>query len=338
MNTDDEFQSKFPPERLTRRSAFLSLTLVTAIAVSAVCALSRADLIHRYSFATDAAVGGSALDTGSVGGADGMLRNVATVSGGQLQFNNPNFSPASFAGGYLALPPSILPSSGSVTIEQWGTYNGSGFFTEAYAFTDHANDLGSPEVVSNPPGANVGQYLLHAVSAPQPNPLPTPPGGGPPVANTGGSHVAQTTMGYAGGPETDAYGTTPGIGAGGGGGYLDDGGTYMTATVIDGDAGTLSYYLYRVSDGLGGLQQTIAAVPLSSYSFTNAYLGRSPFLADNWLSGSVDEFRIFSDARSANQIAADFGAGPNAVVPEPATLTLVFGALSLLVAARRRGR
>ena len=106
-----------------------------------------------------------------------------------------------------------------------------------------------------------------------------------------------------------AYGTTPGLGFAGGG-YLDNGQTYMAATVIDGTAGTLSYYVFRTSDGLGGLQSTIPALPLSGYTFTNAYLGRSAFPADNSTSGSVDEFRIYNEARTTAQILADFVAGP----------------------------
>src|SRR5262249_15111417 len=95
-----------------------------------------------------------------------------------------------------------------------------------------------------------------------------------------------------------------------------------------------------VSDGVGGLQQTITAVPLSSYSFTNAYLGRSPFLADNAISGNVDEFRIYTDARSAGQVAADYAVGPNGgVVPEPASIALAaIVPLGLFTAARRSRR
>ena len=74
----------------------------------------------------------------------------------------------------------------------------------------------------------------------------------------------------------------------------------MSATVIDGSAGTLSYYLYDLSQGgVGGLQQTITSIPLSSYLFTNAYLGRSAFAGDNSTNGSIDEFRIYNNAQSA---------------------------------------
>ena len=81
-------------------------------------------------------------------------------------------------------------------------------------------------------------------------------------------------------------------------------------------------------------QQTIPAIPLSSYSFTQAFIGRSDFDGDNATAGSVDEFRIYDNAQSASAIAADFAAGPN-VVPEPSSLAFVaIGALGLL--ARRR--
>lgn len=306
---------------LPRKSALIALMAAAQLAVWT--STSHAVISHRYSFAADA--------SDSVGGANGTLRGRATVSGGQLQTNNPLFSPASDAnGGYLSMPASILPASGSVTIEQWGTYSGSGFFTEAYTFTNHNNDFVNP--ISNPPGANNGQYLMHAVSAPQ----------GGPVPSGGGSHIAQALSGFAGsltpppGGETDAFGTTPGIGAFGGG-YLDDGGTYMTTTVIDGTAGTLSYYIYRADGAGNGLQHTIPAVPLASYSFTNAYIGRSAFLADNWLSASVNEFRIYTEARSSAQIAADFRGGPDKLVPEPASLALfAIGGFGLLAFKKRR--
>jgi len=301
------------------KKMYKQLYYLVQVALAACALTARGQLIHEYSFND-----GTAND--SIGGANGFLMGTVgggpTISGGQLQLNNPNFSGPGSSANYLALPPSILPSSGSATIEMWFTFTGSGFFTEAWTFSNNNND-------SNPPGASNGQYLMGVISAPQPA---SPPGG----ANTGGSHIAQSLAGYGGGAETDAYGTTPNIGAGGGG-YLDDGETFMSATVIDGNAGTLSYYLYDISaGGIGGLQQTITAIPLSSYSFSNAYLGRSAFLADNATSGAIDEFRIYSNAQSAAQIAADFAAGPN-VVPEPASMALLgLGGLAMMLVLRRR--
>jgi hypothetical protein len=279
-----------------------------------------ADLIHRYSFTTNA--------NDSVGSANATLMGAATVSGGQLQFNNPDFTAGVAVNpttdGYATLPASVLPSSGSATIEEWMTIQGSGFFAESYSFSNSNND-------ANPPTGAGGQYLIHAISAPQPA---TPPGG----ANTGGDHIEQTLNGYSLGEQSDAYETTPNLGADGGG-YMDDGDTYFSATVIDGTDGTLSYYLWDITEGIGGLQETIPAIPLSSYSFTNAYLGRSPFTVDNILSGSMDEFRIYNDAQSPSQIIADYAAGPDVVVPEPASLSmLAIGALGFVMRTSLRRR
>src|SRR3954453_15764425 len=105
-----------------QRSVVLKALLCAGAAtlLSAGASSARAGLTHRYSFTTNA--------NDSVGSANGTLKNSATVSGNQLQLNNPNFSGPSTAGGYLALPPTILPASGSATIEQWFTFGGSGFF------------------------------------------------------------------------------------------------------------------------------------------------------------------------------------------------------------------
>ena len=298
----------------------IGVAVALAAAVSGFSPSVRAALTHRYSFTTDA--------SDSVGTANGTLVNTATASAGSLQFNNPNFSPA--GGGYLSLPVGILPTSGGATIETWGTFTGSGFFTEAFTFTDNNNG-------ANPPGSNNGQYLMGVISAPQPG---TPPGG----AGTGGSHIAEALAGFSTpasgnvGGEVDAFGTTPGVGAGGGG-YMDDGETFMMSITID-PSGNLSYYLFDLSQGgVGGLQQTVPGYMLSQFAFTNAFLGRSAFPGDNSTSGAIDEFRVFNTALSASQIAADEAAGPNVVgsVPEPASLSLAaVGAIGLMM--RRRGK
>ncbi len=90
--------------------------------------------------------------------------------------------------------------------------------------------------------------------------------------------------------------------------------------------------------GIGGLQQTIPAIALSSYNFTNAYLGRSAFVGDNSTSGSVDEFRIYNNAQSATAIAADAAAGPTVVLPVPEPISMSFLALGALGLLSRRPR
>jgi hypothetical protein len=285
----------------------LLAAMCCAIGPSAIAA--QVGLTHRYSFTAGA--------NDSVGTAHGTLQGVATVGGGALNFNNPNHAAPAPGRGYLSLPASILPTSGSVTIEQWFTFGPSGYSTQAFSFR-------------NAPGArSTGQFLMHTISTP----LPANPPGGP---NTGGSHITQGLYGWGGPPPaTYAHHTTPGLGVQGGG-YVDDGLAHMAATVIDAAAGTLSYYVYRVSDGLGGHQQTIPAIPLSFYSFNEAFLGRSAWDVDNYINGTVDEFRIYNRAKTAAEIAADFAAGPN-IVPEPASAVLGgVVAAGLLAAAGRR--
>ena len=285
------------------------------VALVACATSAQAQLAHRYSFATDA--------SDSVGGANGTLVNSATVSGGQLQLNNPNFTAGGNPdpNGFLSLSPGILPGSGAVTIETWFTFTGSGFFTEAWTFCNGTD--------AAPPTGAGGEYLMDTISAPQP--AGTPGNGN----NTGGNHIVQSLNGYTVGPEIDAFGTTPGMGFAGGG-YLDNGDTCFSAVVIDG-AGNLSYYLYDITAGnIGGLQSTVAGNPLTAFNFTNAYLGRSAFSGDNATSGSIDEFRIYDNAQSAGAVAADFAAGPNTVVvPEPGSVVLL-GLSGLALVLRRR--
>ena len=197
--------------------AYRSLFVLTPVALLAALApSSRADLTHRYSFTTDA--------SDSVGGGfNGTLFNTPRpFRADQLNFNNPNFSPNTSgqpsANGYLSLPASILPASGSATIEEWFTMTGSGFFTESYTFTNATDAV--------PPVS--GQYLMHTISAPL---------GGPAAPNAGGNHVVEALNGFNPGPETDAFGTTPGMGFAGQG-FLDVGDVCMSATVIGAD-GTL---------------------------------------------------------------------------------------------------
>lgn len=69
-----------------------------------------------------------------------------------------------------------------------------------------------------------------------------------------------------------------------------------------------------------------AAMDISLSAVSNAigYLGRSLYTADPYLNGSIDEFRVYNYALSANQVLGNFQAGANTVNvggPAPAAAT-----------------
>lgn len=99
------------------------------------------------------------------------------------------------------------------------------------------------------------------------------------------------------------------------------------------DAANLSYYI----DGALIGTAAVGANTLSSLSNNLAYLGRSVYQFDPYFVGAIDEFRIYSAALDADTIARSFQAGPNTVVPEPASWMLLGLALSAFAGARRRG-
>lgn len=55
----------------------------------------------------------------------------------------------------------------------------------------------------------------------------------------------------------------------------------------------------------------------SSVSSAFSFIGRSMFSADAWLNGSIDELRLYDGRLAPDQIAADYLAGPRALVSSP---------------------
>ena len=108
-----------------------------------------------------------------------------------------------------------------------------------------------------------------------------------------------------------------------------DGETYA-AVVVNRSADIPSLDLY-INGSLAASAAT--TMSLSSVSNNFAFLGRSMYSGDPLLNGSINEFRIWDTALSADAIAANFEAGPDAVIPEPSTLALV--GLGLIVLIRR---
>jgi hypothetical protein len=79
------------------------------------------------------------------------------------------------------------------------------------------------------------------------------------------------------------------------------------AVVVDGAAQTLALYQNGALIGTAPTLDTRLAV----LNDVNNWLGRSQFVLDEEFQGVMDEVRIYSVARSAEQIAADFAAGPD---------------------------
>ncbi len=87
----------------------------------------------------------------------------------------------------------------------------------------------------------------------------------------------------------------------------DDGSEHMAAVVIDTAASLLRLYL----DGAEVSSTPLDGAIAGSINDSIAYLGRSLFNADYGFTGSINELRIYDDARSPIDVAADAAAGPS---------------------------
>lgn len=93
---------------------------------------------------------------------------------------------------------------------------------------------------------------------------------------------------------------------------LDDGKPHLVAIVIDGPAGKLRVY----ADGKeAGPAETLGANTLDKVKPAENWLGRSSFAADPGLTGAIDELRVYDHALTAEEAAALFSAGPDALPP-----------------------
>ncbi len=81
------------------------------------------------------------------------------------------------------------------------------------------------------------------------------------------------------------------------------------AVVVNGATNVM--FFYQNGQLLG--QASITGNTLSALSDVNNWLGRSQFSADPEFAGSINEFRIYSAARTAAQVMASFTSGPDAL-------------------------
>jgi hypothetical protein len=96
---------------------------------------------------------------------------------------------------------------------------------------------------------------------------------------------------------------------------LDDGKPHMVALVIDGTAKKLHVFI----DGKEPKPaEDLGDNTLDKVRQVNNWLGRSSFDTDPGLSGSIDEFRVYDNALSADEVQTAFKAGADAT-EAPAT-------------------
>jgi hypothetical protein len=269
-------------------------------------------LQHRYSFTSDA--------TDSVGGAHGAVVDAgaatAVFAGGVLDLSA-NTGQGSDSGisedAYVDLPNGIISgaaSGGTLTTEIWARAAENRNW--AALFSSGTSNGG--ENSSN--GGNSADYIQLI-----------------PRAGAAGNDLRQTT-------HRDDLGAE---------GFVDD--------VVGGDLSTtVERHIVSVFDQSGGLPGTvtmyvdgvlIGSAPIAGNAAPNGYLNLATMTDNNnWLGrsqwpdpvfdGFINEFRIHNSALSPLAVLASFRAGPDAVVPEPATCALALVGLIGLGAAARK--
>ncbi len=309
-----------------KSKAFNSSSLLLAAACLAAGAFAGvptagAALTHNWVF-----VNGT-LNDAVAGGPTAGLYNGATITAGTGVNLATGGASDSTTASFVSLGGYVLPASGSVTVEAYFTHSGGGigYFTNVWNFNNEASSLpGGQTSGTDNPGATTGQYFMNTASEPA-----RTLGSG--QSTPGGSAMDLATAGY----NSEQQSTNPS----GSAVYLDQNGTYMVSAVLDASAGTLTYYL----NGVAQVPVTLASTQtLANFSDVNSLIGLSAFGGDPSFRNTVfTDFRIYNDALSATQVAADYTNGPagataESTVPEPATLgAFAIGAAGLLLLRRR---
>jgi hypothetical protein len=286
-----------------------AVALIAIVLVALVSSANAASLAHRYDFNTT---------NDTVGTANGTLVGTAIIDSGALVTAGGNGA----VNGQWALgnarmtldPGAVAGITGSFTIEDWFTATtGWPKWDTVYAFSDGSD-----------PGATDGSasYLLHA---PVRGYSPWPSG----IAVIGAGGATRPPVGWDLALE--------GI-------YLDTPGVHQTVLTYDGTS--FSYYVDGVLSTFGS-----GGGPLSDPGFNLSTLtqiglnGGSPF-PDPVLSGSTYDFRIYSGALSADQVAGVYALGSDAsngaidaaAAPEPGTIALLVAGIFGLLYTRLRKR
>jgi hypothetical protein len=237
-----------------------------------------ATLIHRYSFT------GTDDTSDSVGSAPGSLNGTATTTGGQLVLDGTQ-------GTSMTLPAGILSGLSEVTIEAWATFPTT-LQTNAYLFAFGNQDI-------NGGGENYIDFCAHNLNLVSQANFGQGDANGAPAALMERDAVIQPVLDL----ETNiqiavVYHPLAGIESFYTNGVLAAS-TSMFNVLIDPVA-----YVDSVFNSSSILTYTLGADPVN-------FIGQSLYNIDLGTQASVDEFRIYSTALTASQIAADNALGPN---------------------------
>ncbi|HEX2871470.1 MAG TPA: LamG domain-containing protein [Polyangiaceae bacterium] len=234
-------------------------------------------LLHRYSFN---GLGNIAHD--SIGAAPGPIVNASLTGTGSLTLAGQHSLE------YVNLPNDIISGLNDATFEAWLTWGGGGGpWQRIFDFGNSGGGEDMPVVI---PGTTSSTYsgttylFLTANAASDSN-----------RGLEAGLRVAYSLKGV--GDEDVCSGTES----------LPTGVPTHVAVVVDSKAQTIALY----QDG-ALLNECQLSRPLSDIDDVNNWLGRSNFTADADLDASYDEFRIYTAALTAEQVADSFKFGPDA--------------------------
>jgi len=261
-----------------------------AVASPVVFMDAQTGLIHEWTF-NDSPDGVTIPDV--VGGADGVLVNQtgnAVIADGQCTTGNDGSQISNqTTGDYVDLPNGLVSPLTQMTIECWATWTDdtAGLWQRVY---DFGTSNGGEDISNN---ADAGGAVYDFYS-------------------TANNNASNCIIEYRHGGTSPII--TPLTG-----GPMPLGEEIMIGQTHDDKANVIKMYINGVA--VGGYAPLY---PLKAMTDNNNWLGRSQW-GDELFVGSWNEFRIYDTVLSADQIAADYLAGPDAmgVLPEPCGTNIV---------------
>jgi hypothetical protein len=216
--------------------------------------------------------GDGAVALDSKGAAHGQLVASRLSGSGSLRLEGAR------TGQYVNLPNGMVSGLTSATFEAWLSWDGGGPWQRIF---DFGNNTAGEDLPGN--GGTKYFFLTTAASTDVARGLPS------------ALRVAYSQNGVD--DEDICSGTAP----------LPTKVLTHVAVVVDASAQTFSLY----QDG-GLLAECPLTRPLAAIDDVNDWLGHSNFSADSDLGGSVDEFRVYGAALTAEELTKSFAAGPDA--------------------------